>query len=181
MNVVAIVQARMGSTRLPGKVMMDLGGKPVLAWVVEAAQKAKLVNEVWVATDHKSPQVVDWCAKKCFCFLGDEDNVLSRFKAIARMTEADLIVRLTADCPMVTPEIIDACIEIKGASTEEWPDGLDVQVITPALLEVGDKEHVVPLNHALPQLPNPNGNMRLHVRLTVDTQEDLDTLRAFIA
>ena len=72
---------------------------------------------------------------------------------------------------MVTPEIIDRCIEIKGASTEQWPDGMDVQVISPAILEVGDLEHVVPLNHELPQLPNPAGNQR-HIRMTLDTFDD---------
>lgn len=176
MKVVAVIQARMGSTRLPGKSMADLKGKPLIEWVFDAARRAKLIDEIWVATDRKSPEIVDWCRGKCDCFMGDEHDVLSRFKTVARISNADLIVRLTADCPMLDPDLIDRCIEIKGASTEQWPDGMDIQCITPALLEVGDTEHVVPLNHALPQVVNPIGNQR-HVRLTVDTQEDLDRLR----
>lgn len=169
----------MGSTRLPGKVMADLGGKPVLAWVVDAAKKAKRVDEVWVATDHSSPSVVDWCAKRCNVFLGDEYNVLSRFQAIDRMTKPDLIVRLTADCPFVDHMVIDKCIKIAGASTEQWPDGMDVQVFEPALLYGKDThlEHVISPDYKFPQLPCPQGNRR-HIRMTLDTADDLEHLRA---
>lgn len=169
----------MGSTRLPGKVMADLGGRPILDWVITAAKNAKLVDQVWVATDFKSPEVVDYCSGRCECFMGSEDDVLSRFKAIAEMTEADLLVRLTADCPLLDPGLIDRCIEIRGASTEQWPDGMDVQCFAPVLLENGDTEHVVPVDHPFPQVPNPFGNRR-HIRMTVDTPEDLQRVRELV-
>jgi spore coat polysaccharide biosynthesis protein SpsF (cytidylyltransferase family) len=175
-KVVAIIQARMGSTRLPGKVLMDLKGKPVLQWVVEAAQNARLVDEVIVVT----PDLViaDWCGRHGVqSLIGPEDDVLARFVMAAEKTKADVIVRLTADCPFLDPILIDLCIATRSCAVDEWPDGKDVQVFETAWLAFGDKEHVVPVKNNLPQLSCPAGNMR-HIRLTLDTADDLQRLRA---
>ena len=166
-----VIQARMGSKRLPGKVLMGIGGKAVLQWVVDAANNTALVDDVIVATPDDI--IVDYCkAKKIGWVKGPEDDVLERFK----MVEAETFVRLTADCPFVDPEIIDICISRNACAVDEWPDGMDVQVFERKLLEFGDKEHVVPVNNYLPQLPCSEGNLR-HIRVTLDTIDDLDKLR----
>ena len=166
----AVIQARMGSKRLPGKVMMDIGGKPALQWVVDSANWA-LVDDVVVATP--DDEIVNYCKKNDINYIkGPEDNVLERF----RMIEADTFVRLTADCPFVDYELMDICVMRNACAVDQWPDGLDVQIFSRKLLKFGDPEHVVPLDNYLPQLPCSMGNMR-HVRITLDTQEDLDHLR----
>src|SRR5512144_1514270 len=108
MKVVAVIQARMGSTRLPGKVMMNLGGFPVLAWCVRAARAAPGVDEVWVATSTQpADDVIEtWCYGlgrdawyRVNCWRGSETDVLSRFRGAAEQSEADIILRLTGDCP----------------------------------------------------------------------------------
>jgi len=165
----------MGSTRLPRKVLMDLGGKPVLKWVFDAAKAAKLVHHVVVATPDY--EIVEFCdANEIPWSMGPEDDVLERFIIAAEHTRATKIIRLTADCPFLDPEIIDQCILLNESAVDEWPDGMDVQVIDPRWLPMGDREHVVPVKNNLPQLACPVGNMR-HVRVTLDTPEDLERCR----
>src|SRR6185437_9272961 len=100
MKTVAIIQARMGSSRLPGKVLTDLGGKPVLAWSVRAARAALGVDEVWVATsDAKSDDATaDWCkANGIAVHRGSESDVVDRYAGAARTSGANVVIRLTAD------------------------------------------------------------------------------------
>jgi spore coat polysaccharide biosynthesis protein SpsF (cytidylyltransferase family) len=174
LKTTAIILARMGSTRLPGKVLMDLGGKPVLEWVIDAAYEANLVDEVVVATP--DIRIMEFCADKCRVVGGPEDNVLERFTGAAVYTGSDVVVRLTADCPFVDPGVIDKCIANTACAVNEWPDGLDTQVLLTQWLPMGDREHIVPVNNCLAQLPCPMGNLR-HVRVTLDTFSDLENLR----
>ena len=114
MRVVAIIQARMGSTRLPGKVMKDLGGATVLARVVNRTRRARLIDEVVVATTTAPGDdvIVDECRHLgVACFRGDENDVLDRYYQCARQFAADAVVRITSDCPLVDPELIDATVE----------------------------------------------------------------------
>src|SRR6266478_6182636 len=117
MKAVAIVQARMGSTRLPGKVLMPLGGHPVLEWCVRAARSAPGVDEVWVATTtlDADDAIVKWC------------------------DEIDVNVRLTGDCPFLDPQVIGAVVRLQkstgahyvsNVSPRTYPDGLDVEAFT---------------------------------------------------
>lgn len=168
-RTVAIIQARLGSTRLPGKVSMEIGGRPALEWVIRAAEFSS-VDEVIVAT----PDLEIW--SKYGGILGPEDDVLSRFILAAEKTNAERIVRLTADCPFVDPGLINRCISNNCCAVDEWPDGMDVQVFNSLWLPLGDREHVVPVNNNLPQLKCPQGNLR-HIRVTLDTEEDLHKLR----
>ena len=154
--IVAIIQARMGSTRLPGKVMIDIAGKPALGRVIERVAKSKYVDKIVVATTHNANDgiIVDYAMSQGVTpFLGREEDVMGRVLEAGTMTGADIIVDITADCPLIDPAIIDNVIwkytdsPIIGNVKWEWlnrhkkpdyvsncvpiksfPDGMDVQV-----------------------------------------------------
>ena len=156
MKVVAIIAARMGSTRLQGKVMMPLGQMPVLGWVWRAAAAAHLVDSVWIATttEKRDDEIVEWCRKNQFnCWRGSEDDVLDRFVGCAEQARADVVVRLTGDCPLLDPRIISEVIMLRNrtgaayASNVDPPsfaDGLDVEVVTIEALLAAHREAVRP-------------------------------------
>jgi glutamate-1-semialdehyde aminotransferase/spore coat polysaccharide biosynthesis protein SpsF (cytidylyltransferase family) len=153
-KTVAVVQARMGSTRLPGKVMIDIAGRPTIEWVVEAARRAPGVDEVIVATSTLSPDdvIAQWASKRGINVVrGDETDVLSRYLAALSLTKADIIVRLTADCPFLDPTVIGEVIRLRQSKGVDYatntdpptyPDGLDVEVITRSALETANREAV---------------------------------------
>ena len=142
MKTVAIIQARMGSTRLPGKVLADLAGKPVLAWVVRAARAALGVDEVWVATSTAAADdaVAAWCkANGVSVHRGSENDVLDRYAGAAKASGAAVVVRLTADCPLLDPAVIAQTVRLRAMTGADyasnvdpptWPDGLDCEVLT---------------------------------------------------
>lgn len=154
----------MGSTRLPGKVLMNLAGVPTLAWVTRAAQVTLGIDEVWIATSEKSGDdaVADWArARKVPFHRGSEADVLDRYAGAARASGAGVIVRLTADCPLLDPQVIAQTVRLRAAADavyasnvdpRTWPQGLDCEVVTvEALLtaateatQPGDREHVTP-------------------------------------
>ena len=148
MKTVAIVQARMGSTRLPGKVLRQIGGKPAIWWVTTAAKHAWGVDEVMVATTTKSADlaIVDWCKSEGIrCFRGSETDVLSRYLGAAEEAKADVIIRLTGDCPFLDPRVIGEVVQLRKMKGVEYatntdpptyPDGLDVEVFTILALEM---------------------------------------------
>src|SRR5690242_17579792 len=113
MKTVAIIQARITSTRLPGKVLLDLAGMQVLAWVVRAAKSIVDVDEVVVATSNDDSQIADWCAKNnVTCSQGSLEDVLERFASAARSSKADVVMRLTADCPLLDPAVCGAILRL---------------------------------------------------------------------
>lgn len=154
MKTVAVVQARMGSTRLPGKVMMDIAGRPTIDWVVEAARRAPGVDEVVVATSTEvgDDVIAQWGAKRGINVVrGSETDVLSRYLAALVATNADVIVRLTADCPFLDPTVIGEVIRLRKAKGVDYatntdpptyPDGLDCEVFTRGALESAHREAV---------------------------------------
>ena len=156
MKTIAVAQARMGSTRLPGKVLQDIAGRPTLDWVVEAARRAPGVDEVVVATSTlpADDAIFQWASKKgVTCFRGSETDVLSRYLGAVTFTKADVIVRLTGDCPMLDPAVIGEVIRLRqmtGASyatntdPPTYPDGLDVEVFTREALEIANREAIRP-------------------------------------
>src|SRR5450759_932200 len=205
MRINAVIQARAGSTRLPAKVLADLGGRPVLEWVVRAAQAAGQVTEVIVATSTLAVDdiVADLAASLGVAVVrGSEDDVLTRFVAALEAHPADAIVRLTADCPLLDPSLIDAVAGAWAASpTHDYvstlvsrclPRGLDVELVTAEALRavdriaVGhDRVHVTSLLYAEPTpyrllgvCVTPPAN---DLRVTLDTPEDLVLLRALVA
>ena len=114
MKKIAIIQARLSSSRLPGKVLRDIAGEPMLARVLARVGRAKLIDQIVVATtsDEADDPISDYCQERGIdCFRGDPYDVLDRFYHCAKQFEADLIVRITADCPMIAPEEIDRVIK----------------------------------------------------------------------
>lgn len=206
MKKTAIIQARMGSTRFPGKVLENLNGKPVLQWVVEAANKIPAIDNVVVATSDKDcdQQIVAWCAQNNQnVFQGDEQNLLKRFYDAAAAYNADAIVRLTADCPLLDPNIVGQVLYLvsngdadyaSNVMPASWPDGLDCEAFTVGALSVAyknakclsDKEHVTPYiinnQHMFKCLnvSSPIKGLQEH-RWTVDTKEDMAFIKQLVS
>ena len=114
MNIVAVIQARMGSSRLPGKVLMDVGGKPMLERVYDRVEQSHFVNKIVIASPNQLTDQPIWqlCRDKGWATsFGDEHDVLSRYWTAAQHYRADLIVRITSDCPLIDPALIDTAIE----------------------------------------------------------------------
>ncbi len=182
-KIVAIVQARMSSSRLPGKVLLDLGGQPMLERVVERASRARLVDQVVVATtiDPADDAILNFCLRRGYtCSRGSLHDVLDRYYQAARQCAADIIVRITADCPVIDPGVIDKTIlayldaETAASIAEQpspddppmafaanrlpppwgrtYPIGLDVEVCSIAGLETAWHEAVLPhqREHVMP-------------------------------
>lgn len=143
MSTVAVIQARMGSTRLPGKVLADLGGRPVLEWAIRACRAAAGIDEVMVATSTlpADDRIAFFCEHIVGVpvYRGSETDVLSRFVGAAESAEADIILRLTGDCPLLDPQVISAVARLQkqtGAAycsnihPRTYADGLDVECFT---------------------------------------------------
>ena len=156
MKTIAIIQARMGSTRLPGKVMMDLSRSPVLWWSHRAASLARGIDEVIIATSTLPADdvIADWCKKeRISCFRGSESDVLDRFYRCARAHEADVILRLTGDCPLLDFQVITEVVMLRkmtgvdyasNVDPPTYPDGLDVECFTYDALAEAWKEATRP-------------------------------------
>ena len=205
MKVVAIIQARMGSTRLPGKVLKDLEGETVLSRCVKRVRRSQTINEVLVATTDRAADdaIVAECRKiSAPVSRGDQDDVLDRYFRAAQLTKADVVVRITSDCPLIEPEVIDktiaAFVEAKpdyasNSLARTYPRGLDTEVMTSATLgrawqqaqKPYEREHVTayiyehPADFNLLSVTN-DVNLSEH-RWTVDTPEDLEFARAVYA
>lgn len=210
-KVVAIIQARMAASRLPGKVLKELGHMPVLSWVVTRARRAELIDEVVVATttDPSDDEVAAFCEALGFaCTRGSMPDVLDRYYQAAKAQQADVVVRLTADCPFIDPEMLDdnlrtflqaappldfAANRMPPPFTRTIPIGLDaeycwfsgLETIWQEATEKHQREHVMPFFYDHPERFNI-----LHIthqpdygslRWTVDTPEDLALLRQIVA
>jgi len=150
--------ARMGSTRLRGKVMMDLGGQPVIAWVTRAAKAAIGVDEVWIATSTlpADDTVEDWCHSHAVnVFRGSETDVLSRFLGAAEAANASVAIRVTCDCPLIDPNIIGEVVRLQkdtgcdyasNVSPRTFADGQDCEAVTIDALRAADKEAIRPID-----------------------------------
>ena len=164
MKVVALVQARMGSTRLPNKVMKPIGGIPMIELLLSRLSQAKEVDQVVVATsvDVRNQPLVEHVRKLGYaCEQGSEPDVLDRYVQAGRAHQADIVVRITGDCPLVDPLLVDEAIRrfkaagvdyFSNISPPTYPDGLDIEVCTFKSLEQAsqetsklfDREHVTP-------------------------------------
>jgi spore coat polysaccharide biosynthesis protein SpsF len=201
-KVVAIVQARMGSTRLPGKVLMDIGGKTTLARVTDRLSRAERIHQIVVATTISPADgaiVTEAERNGIACFRGSEEDVLSRYVRAAEQFCADVIVRITSDCPLIDSEVVDRVIA-ERLSTEAdfasncihrtYPRGLDAEVFTLDALRYADdicdqphyREHVTPIFYERPDLFRvccvTGGEDYTRYRWTLDTPEDLELIRA---
>lgn len=199
MKTVAIIQARLGSTRLPGKVLLPLAGRPMLAHVIERVRRASRVDEVLVATTTNpgDAPLVAFCREAgCAVFRGDEQDVLDRYFQAARTHEATTVVRITSDCPLIDPAIIDAVLGTLAATgadyasniapTRTFPRGLDTEAFPFATLERCWHEASEPASreHVTAHIYRNSDRFRLASvtherdesahRWTVDTPEDYE-------
>ncbi len=209
MKVVGILQARMGSTRLPGKVLMQAAGMSLIRHMVNRVRRSSHLDELWLATSvdaSNDPLADEMASAGIAVFRGSEDDVLSRFAAVAEQTGADWIVRLTGDCPLHDPEIIDAVISyavdyadhfdyVCNSLRPTYPDGLDVEVFTREALSRAareattplQREHVTPFIHRHHDGPGP---FRVghylgpadfsHLRWTVDEPKDYQVVKEIL-
>lgn len=198
MKVVAIIQARMSSKRLRGKVLMQLAGIPVLEHVVQRVSYCKTINQVVVATssDISDDDIETWCINhKVECFRGNLDDVLDRFYQAAKHYQAEAIVRITADCPVIDPAIVDEVVEgyqVGGFEfyglSGEFPDGLDCTVFSFSAIErawnesvlPSEREHVGPYIEKNPEIFKSGALVKFkdmsHHRWTLDEPEDFKLL-----
>jgi spore coat polysaccharide biosynthesis protein SpsF len=200
-SVVIIVQARMGSTRLPGKVLRPLLGSPMLERQLERLGRCRTADHVLVATTDNSADdaIATFVARQhnVGLYRGPEEDVLARYCQAARRASADIVVRITADCPLIEPALVDRCVLVMLAQADDfhyvsnchrrtYPRGLDVEVVrTDALYtaedeatETFDREHVTPYIWRRPDRFKMKDVMdsedNSHLRWTVDTPEDFE-------
>lgn len=205
-KIVAIVQARVGSSRLPGKVLAEIAGVPMLEHVLKRAARIGGVNEVALATTDRADDdpLVELCRELGFgAYRGHATDVLDRYYHAARSMNADVIVRITGDCPLLDPRVSDETLEAFVSAAppldfaanrlpdhRTYPIGLDTEVCSIGALEIAwreagephQREHVMPFLYENPDrfrtrvvdAPGEWGDLRW----TVDTQEDLEFVRA---
>ncbi len=200
MNTIAIVQARMSSTRLPGKVLLPLSGRPALNHVVSRVKSCKTINKVIVATstDPSDDDIEKYCKQSDFEFYrGSLLDVLDRYYQCAKLSNAATIVRITADCPVIDPVVVDAVVTgfLAGgydyySLSGEFPDGLDCEVLSFLALEKAwenatlpsEREHVSPYIHSSHNSDFNTGGLELfsklkHIRWTLDEPDDYEVLK----
>ena len=200
MKIVAIVQARAGSLRLPNKVMKPILGIPMIEIILKRLKKSSLIDEIVLATsyDKKNKNLIKHVEQLGFnCIEGSEADVLSRFVKAAQETKADTIVRITGDCPLVDSEIVDECISgflkskvdyYSNTIDPTFPDGLDVEVFKYSALKIAankvtkdfDKEHVTPyfkVSKNFKKLNHFNSSNFSKCRWTVDEPDDLKVIQ----
>jgi glutamate-1-semialdehyde 2,1-aminomutase len=199
--VVAIIQARLGSVRFPRKVLADLGGMPLVEFMIERVRQATTVGAILLAVpegDLETPLAQIAARQEVELVGGSETDVLTRFADAVRDREETIVVRLTADCPLIDPDVIDRAVEvfvIQGVdylrTDLTFPDGLDVEVTTreallaaaPRATAPAEREHVMPWIAAQPayrQSSITHSRDLGHLRLTVDEPEDLEVVRAVL-
>ena len=202
MKYAAIIQARFNSSRLPGKILIDLYGKPVLQRIIERVQKSKYADEVFVATSIEKDNlpVLKLCADLGVrVFAGSESDVLDRYYQLAKLINPEYVIRVTADCPCYDREILDTAIQSLTSDTdylsdfdETLPDGLDIEIIRFTSLETAwheatlasEREHVTQYVRKNPDrfkhqdFKCPYGNFG-HMRWTLDEDADFKLIYKF--
>jgi len=187
MKVVAIVQARMGSTRLPNKVMKPIGGVPMIELLLARLAKSKQIDQIVLATstDERNTPLVEHVQKLGYtCVRGSESDVLDRYLVAARQAQADLVVRITGDCPLIDPALVDQVIAqfkaegldyFSNTAPASYPDGLDTEVFTLQALERAGRESQDSFDHehVTPYLRKPG----LYKTGAIQHSEDLSGLR----
>jgi len=204
-QVDAIVQARMGSTRLPGKVLKEIDGHALLYYLIEQLKRSKKLDSVVIATtvDPRDDQIVDFCKKHSIAYIrGSITDVLGRYHEAAKQAGSDVIVRITGDCPLIDPELVDAmiarfleeenCDYLSNTVERTYPRGFDIEVFSFDALVAAvkyatapeEREHVTPYLYRHPDrcriASYTAGNDQSKIRLTVDTIEDFRLIELII-
>ena len=203
MKTVAIVQARMGSTRLPNKVLREIKGKPMLWYVINRLKFCKNISEVILATTQaQADDPIEGFAREngINYFRGSENDVLDRYYQCAKKYSVEVIVRITADCPLIDPEVVDKVVETfldhendcdyaSNVLPPTFPDGLDTEVFWFKSLEkawneakyTSEREHVTSYIYKNPdkfKLLNVESNIDYSdLRWTVDTENDFNFVK----
>lgn len=203
-KIVAIVQARMSSTRLPGKVMQALAGKPMIEILLDRLARSRLIDQIMLATATNAandPLARHVEAMGYAIWRGSEEDVLARFHDAARSAHADIVVRITGDCPLIDPDLVDAVIQhlldtgadyATNTLPPTFPDGLDVEAFTFAALEraIAETDAAHDHEHVTPYLRNNDQFNRVNIanredlsdwRWTVDEAADLAVVRQIFA
>ena len=202
MKKLIIVQARMTSTRLPGKIMKIVCGKPLLEHFINRLKRVKYADQIVIATtiNDIDNQIVDLCKKLDISYYrGSEEDVLDRYYKAALEYKGDIIARITSDCPLIDPEVVDMVIDyyhkhkdtydfVSTALERTFPRGMDVEVFPFKVLKeafeeatsIPDREHVTPYIRMRPQRYSLHNitykkDFSYH-RWTVDTEEDLELI-----
>ena len=205
-KVICIIQARMNSTRLPGKVLRKISDKPMLWYILNSLQYSKTLDHIIVATTKKKidDQIVELCKKmKVSVFRGNEKNVLNRFCEAGKKYHATHVVRISADCPFIDPVIVDKIVRksltsnvdyVSNTLPKTYPMGYEVEVIKlPALLKAekmtndfSDREHVTLFIMRNPKIFShynveaPNLFKKPKIRVCVDTEEDFSVIQKIV-
>lgn len=204
MKTYAIIQARNGSSRLPGKVLFRILNKTILEYIAERVKRAATLDGVIVATTtQKEDDQIEVLMKSAGvkCYRGSTEDVLDRYYQAAKLFKVDPIVRITADCPLIDPKIIDSAVNSYFKSTADYcsnvldvsfPDGQDVEVFSFKALEdswqnakmLSEREHVVPYIKKHPQrfkLVNFNNEVDLSAkRWTLDERKDFEFIKTIL-
>jgi spore coat polysaccharide biosynthesis protein SpsF len=206
LKVVAIIQARMGSTRLPGKILKKVLGRPLLEYQIERVRRSRFIHQIVIATTNKESEqpIIDLCNRLSIAYhRGSEQDVLSRYWEAAMRYKATVVVRLTSDCPLIDPEIIDASIAeylskinlydyVSNTIERTFPRGLDVEVMSMKALDRANQEarNIVHREHVTPYIYLHPDKFTLGIvkhpfdvssyRLTVDTEEDFQLIKRLI-
>lgn len=206
MRVVAIIQARLGSTRLPGKILKEISGRTLLSYQLERLQNSRFIDELVIATttNEKDNLLVEFCENQHVSFFrGSETDVLARYYEAAVKFKADAVVRITSDCPIIDLQIVDKTIKnfidnreydyVSNTVERTYPRGLDTEVFTFAALEKAYNEAVLERDreHVTTYFYNTNshffniGYVKNDVdyskyRWTVDTEEDFELIKLII-
>ena len=174
--ITAVVQARMSSTRLPGKTLVDVCGRPMLSLVLDRLSRSRRVERIVVATSkyiNDDPIAVFCSARGIACFRGSLEDVLDRFYRAALESGATVVARITADCPLVDPAIVDIVIDrflagdfdyVSNVDPPTFPDGFDVEVFSMVALEIAWRESVKPSD-------------RIHVTTFIRENQDANRFR----
>jgi len=204
--IAIIVQARMGSTRLPGKVLKPIGMRPMLSYQLERLRRVALAQQIIVATTTQTEDqaIVQLCAAEGIsCTRGSESDVLLRYHEAANKSGATVIVRVTSDCPLIDPDLVDHAIRtyLEGGQPYDyvsnmleptWPYGMAVEVLSSDALATAnrhatdgfEREHVTPYIYRRPREFRIRSLTRVpnlsHHRWTVDTPEDFDLVSRII-
>ncbi|MGG7151263.1 cytidylyltransferase domain-containing protein [Clostridium neonatale] len=202
MKIVCIVQARVGSTRLPGKVLKKICGKTVLEHDIDRLKRIRNIDEIIIATTEleRDNRIIEECKKiNVKYFRGSEQNVLERYYYAAKKNNADIVVRITSDCPLIDPEISSEIIEfylenkgkydyISNTIDRTYPRGLDTEVFSFRALKKAfeeanlerDREHVTPYIWDNPEKfrlgQYKNDVDYSYLRWTLDTNEDFELI-----
>ena len=194
----------MSSSRYPGKVLEPLSGMPMIAFMVDRVRRARRIDDVIVVTSVDSsddPLAAILAERRIPSFRGDLNDVLARYACAARTHDSDIVVRLTGDCPLIDPEIIDRIIDLLDSTGSDYAsnvdppsyaDGLDVEAFTRATLERADREasSLAEREHVTLWMRSEQAGLRRacltslvdssHLRLTVDYPDDLAVVRRLV-